>query len=181
MSFILEVFIHRPNPSDRACSIHAALSTPSPSGSRLQPLLGRVRAADLVHHDEGVEGTAGRGQVPGVLPRRPGEPGRAEAEEQAAAAQQVSDQPGGGVVAFELGQGPALRQGVVDQRHGRQRLQRHCAHGDHAQQAVPRGEVGLAAEVLVVNDGRQAQDGTGHAEALQDPVCAGFRLVWKRF
>lgn len=155
-------------------------STPRPL-SGLQPFLRHVRTGHLVHHDEGGESGAQRRQVPGARPDRCSEPGGAEAEEQADAAQQVRDEPGRRVVAFEFGQGPASGQGVVDERHGCQRLQPRRAHGEQAQQAVPRGEVGLAMQVFVVGDGRHAQDGARHREALQHPVSATFCLVRKPF
>lgn len=147
--------------------------------SRLQPFLRHVSAGDLVHHDKGSESGAEGPQVPGVIPDRRGEPGRAEAEQQAGTAEQVGDQSGRRMVAFEFGQGPAFGQRVVDERHGCQRLQPHRTQSEQAQQTVPRGEVGFTVQVFVVGDGCHSQHCTGQAEALQDPVNATFGLVRK--
>lgn len=134
----------------------------------------------MVHQNQGSDRGAERRQVPGVLPHRCGEPARAEAEQQAAAAQQVRDQSGSCVVALELRQGPAFGQRVVDERHRSQRLQTGHAHREHAQEAVPGGEVGFAAQVLVVSDGCQTQGCTAHAEALESQVNSNFGLVRER-
>lgn len=147
--------------------------------SGLQPFFCRVRPADLVHYDEGIESSAECWQVPGVFPDRRSEPCRAEAQEQAATAQQVRDEPGCCMVAFEFGQGPAFGQRVVDERQCCHRLQPHHTHCEQAQQTMPRGEVGFTIQVFVVNDGCQTQDCTGNTEALQDPVSTTFCLVWK--
>lgn len=70
---------------------------------------------------------------------------------------------------------------MVNERHSCQRLRHHHTDGEQAQEAVPRGEVGFTVQVFVVGDGSQAQDCTGHTEALQDPVDTAFGLVWQLF
>lgn len=149
----------------------------SSSNSRSQSLFGHVGVGDLVHQNEGSERRAQRRQVPGVFPHHRREPAGAEAQQQADAAQQVRHQSGSSVVAFQLGQGPAFSQRMVDERHGCQRLQTSHTHGEQAEQAVPGGEVGFAAQVLVVGDGCQTQRCARHAQALQRQVNSNLRLV----
>lgn len=80
-------------------------SVPGPClTSGLKPFPGHVGSGDLVHDDEGADGRAECRQVPGVSADRGGEPGGAEAEEEADAAQQVRNDSRRGVVAFEFGQ-----------------------------------------------------------------------------
>ncbi|CAB1354147.1 unnamed protein product, partial [Coregonus sp. 'balchen'] len=76
-------------------------------------------------------------------------------------------------------QGPALSQGVVEEGQSGKRLHPYNAHRPQAHQAVPRGEVGLVVQVLVVEDGCQAHSGTAGTEALQDPVDTPLGLVGK--
>ena len=83
------------------------------------------------------------------------------------------------MVSFEFGEGPALHQGGVDQRHGGQALDPHHAHRHQARQAVPGSEVGLPSQVFVVHDGYEAKGSTCQAQALQDPVKPALALVWK--
>lgn len=136
----------------------------------LQAFFGHVGVGHLAHDGEGRDGWAQHGDVPRVPPDAGREPGGAGAQQQTRAAQQVSDESCGSVVALQLGQRPAFSQFVVDQRQCCHRLQHHHTHGDHAHQPVPRGEMRLTVQVLVVEDGSESDQGTGHAGTLQDPV-----------
>lgn len=85
------------------------------------------------------------------------------------------------MVTLEFGEGPAFDERRVDERQSCQRLPTDHTDRQQAQQTVPRGEVGFTLQVFVVEDGSQAQSCTEAAEALQDPVNAAFRFVWKSF
>lgn len=135
----------------------------------------------MVHYDDGAESRAQCCQVPGVVPDRRLEPRGAKPEQQAGTAEQVGDESRRRVVALEFGEGPAFGQRRVDERQRRQGLATDHTDRQQAQQTVPRGEVGFTIQVFVVKDGSQAQNCTEAAEALQGPVNAAFRLVWKSF
>ena len=152
-----------------------ALIPSTPSG--LQPFLRHVGVCDLAHDHQAAHSGADRCEVPGEPPHGRGEPGGADAQDQAAAAQQVGQQAGRRVVALQPGEGPALDQGGVDQRHGRQTLEPRDADRHQAQQTVPGGEVGLSDQVFVVDYGGQAQDSAGQGQTLQDPVHAHLALA----
>lgn len=149
--------------------------TCAPSG--LQAFFGHIGVGHLAHDGEGGDGRAQHGDVPGVPPDAGREPGGAGAQDQTGTAQQVCDESCGGVVALQLGQRPAFSQFVVDERQRCHRLHRHHAHGDHAHQPVPRGEMRLTVQVLVVEDGPESEQRAGHTRALQDPVQPRFHLV----
>lgn len=149
--------------------------------SGLKPFLGHVGVGDLVHHYKCTDGRAECRQVPGIPTNWPGEPGWAEAQENAATAQQVCDESWRCMVAFEFGQGPALGQRVVDEGHCSHRLKSRHTHSEQPQKTMPRGKVRFIIQVFVVGDGCQAQDCTGRTETLQDPVDTAFGLMWKLF
>lgn len=82
--------------------------------SGLQSFL-RVTSCDLGNHVEGTEDRTQSYKVPRGTFDRCSEPGRAEAKNQADAAQQVRQRPGGSVILFEFSQRPAFGQRVVEE------------------------------------------------------------------
>lgn len=81
------------------------------------------------------------------------------------------------MVALEFGQRPAFGQFGIEEGKSSERLQPDDTHRYHTDQPVPRREVWLVVEVLVVNDGAQARGRATHAQTLQDPVQAAFSFV----
>lgn len=148
--------------------------------SGLQSFLRRVTSCDLVYHVEGTEDRTQSYKVPSGTVDRCSEPGRAEAEKQADAAQQVRQHPSGSVILFEFSQGPAFGQRVVEEGQRCQWLQECHPHRPHAKDTMPGGQMRFAVQMLVVIDGHYTQKGTRDAETLQDPVKLSFRPVCKR-
>lgn len=145
----------------------------------LQLFLGGVPGCDLIYHIEGTGNRTPRNEVPGGTLDRCSEPGGAEAENKADAAQQVRDHPSHSVILFEFCQGPTFCQRVVEEGQRCKGLQHRHPQCQHAKDTVPGSQMRFAIQVLVVIDGHYTQDCTRHTETLQDPVKTTFSPVCK--
>lgn len=149
--------------------------------SRLQSFFGCKTSCDLVYYIEGTENGTECCKVPGVTLDRCSEPGRAESENKADAAEQVRDHPSGSMILFEFSQGPAFGQRMVEEGQRCQRLQYDHPQCHHAKDTMPGGQMRFAIQVLVGIYGHYTQDCTRHTQALQNPVKTTFSPVCQLF